>query len=164
MGTKTQKQQIKERLKELTGTLPITGCGYEELNFQTPIMGVEDFLLYLDPYGYSCECLIILDGRIIPAEPGHQMVLLSLINFLEKKETDYSAIWFFEELLLLSQAVVVYNNFQKTYYPPNEEQLKILKALEAAEKISIDIETYVDSRSRDYFIRESKIAQERIEI
>lgn len=161
MINKTHKNKLHKALLNLQHNLPITGLGYKDFGYQTPVYTFEEYSKNKDPY--NSECLILPDGRIIPAEPSHQLVLSSLVDFIEQKETDYSMIWFYEELLLLTQSVVVYEKIQKSFFEANLQQAATLEKMVDATYIKSNLENCQISLLQKRFKEGSIIAKNTLE-
>ena len=155
------KDKLNKALASLQHKLPITGLGYKDFGYQTPIYTFEEYSKNKDPY--NSECLVLPDGRIVPAEPSHQLVLSSLVDFIEQQETDYSMVWFYEELLLLTQSVVVYEEMQKSFFEPNQQQATTLKKMVDATYIKSNLETCHHPFMQERFKTESSIAKNTLE-
>lgn len=157
------KRAIENRdsLKSVSA-IPISSGGYEELKMFTPIMTVSDYIDKSSPY--YCELLILPDGRVLPAEPSHTMLIESIICVLTA--TDYKALlenlsipWYREELLALSGVISVWKEQQEAITPElTKGQRESLRELSEAGLITLNVRGLFPNReSMTRFWRETEI-------
>lgn len=142
----------KKHYEALENRLPITAGGYEDIGYVTPVMTVEEYLeQFQDPY--YCELVVLPDGRIIPAQPSHAIVMDSLLNFLNGSEPFIlSRAWLVEERLYYTGAIMVWKEVQTSYDAATPEQEATLKKLVAEGRIEHK-HNYYEQHKRDYFAR-----------
>lgn len=155
----------KEKFKELGNRLTITASGYEGLDYVVPVLTIDEYLEQYAPNQiHYCECVILPDGRIIPAQPSHAIVMDSLLNFLNgNKPFTLSMTWLVEERVYYTGAVMVWNDVQTSFSLPTSEQAKTILKLAEADQITSNVHSYDIGKQR-YFTKSAEdIHQEAVE-
>ena len=138
-----------DKLKELS-VLDITASGYEGLNYKTEVLTVDDYIKEKS-VPYYAEFLVLPDGRIIPAEPSHSIVLDSLLYYLNDGHFSLSPTWLVEERLYYTGAITCWREFQNGFSELTKAQEATLEQLEKAEIIIKKYSCYNEEK-QEFFL------------
>lgn len=128
---------------------------------RVPRYTAEGYIKYEPKQVDYCEAVILEDGSIVDAYPGHTLMMVHLaLKGTDLTEDDLSKSWFTEDLHYRTKAIAMYPKFQIAtvdYEDLPDAQKHTLKVLESDGRIEVNVNKMT---SYEYYVSTVRPSEE----